>query len=381
MNARYAILATFVGALMALSIFASVGNSIALADSQDEQNSDRMNHLQSIFHDHFNLAEVESEGQSAAFVSTSSSQVDGNFTRIMYGVFASAEEVPTMAVALYNATGSSSDGGRNMSVTWAVGGISLLGLFEFNDTAGTGVYNKTQDGQPLSKINFDEIPWTLTTKQITGPGGASGYEIDITGTNGTFSFTMSADIFNTGVVIAGTPVAPTEAKINFSIQNYPFVSSNGDLALIAIFGGQQHYGNISTVISVSTTGSGDETVETYNRQTTASISKSSFSYFTWSSTATVDGQSKPVQSEQLNNGTFYRILLNYPHGNSILHDPILGVGVGSPSDIPGYGAASALSAGASFDLYLIAGAVVVVAFISLLALTARRRMIEPRLMA
>jgi|SRR5579875_1072490 hypothetical protein len=378
MNNRYAILATFVGALVALSVFATVGGSIALADSHPGED-DRGN-LGSVFNDHFNFGQVNVGEDS--FSSVSSTQVTSkNLTsRVLFGFYAKAEDAPMFAVAMANITSSSAGDGRNTSVTWALGAIKVLGVFEYNDSAKTGIYNRTVDGQPLSSINFEDMDWSLSYKPVTSSSNAQGYEVNITGTKGTFVFTMSAEVFNTGVQIAGQKLAPTEAKVNFNITNYPFVSKTSRLGLLISYGGQQHYGNIMTIISSVASGSGEDEVQTVNRQTTAVMTKGAFSYFTWSPTATVDGKTINVQSEQLNNGTFSRIILNYPQGSSIIHDPILGVGSGSPSQIPGYSSVASAVSGVSLDLFLIAGSAVVIVLVSALALAARRKAIEPRLL-
>jgi hypothetical protein len=379
MNIRYATLAIFVGALVALSVFATVGGSIVLADSHEGQGDDRGN-LGSLFNDHFQFGQVNMEDNAFSFVSTSQTTSKDLTSRVLFAFYARTEDAPTFAVALLNYTSSSNDMGRNASVTWAVGAIKVLGVFEYNDTANTGVYNKTIDGRPLSSINFEDMDWTLYAKQITGSNGAQGYQVNITGSKGSFVFTMSAEVFNTGVSIAGTKLAPTEAKIDFNITNYPFVSKNSRLGLLISYGGQEHYGNITSIVSTVTSGSGEDEVQTINRQTTAVISKGAFSYFTWSPTASVDGQTVTVKSEQLNNGTFARIILNYPQGSSIIHDPILGVGSGSASQIPAYSSAVSAISGTSLDIFLVAGSAVVIVLVSALALAARRRAIEPRLM-
>jgi len=379
MNRKNAMFALALSAVVVLSIFASLGNTIVLADKQGNEDEGRGN-LGSLFDEHFNFAEVNVEENSASFVTSSQTSANGVTSKTLFGVYASAEDVPMLAVALLNATASGSKDNRNASFTWAVGGIKVLGIFEYNDTAKTGVYNRSVDGQPLSQINFDEIDWTLNAKQVTLSGGTQGYEVNITGSRGTFVFSMSAIVTDTGVVVAGTKLLPTEVKVNFTIQNYPFVSSNSRLGLLLSYGGQQHFGTITSIISKTVTGSGEDEVETVNKQTTATISKGAFAYFMWNTYAVVDGNSVAVKSEQLSNGTFARIILNYPHGTSILHDPILGAGTGMPSQIPTFLPTGGAASAASIDLYLIIGSIVIVALVSALALAARRKLIEPRLM-
>ncbi|MEM0118316.1 MAG: hypothetical protein QXV32_07695 [Conexivisphaerales archaeon] len=379
MNKKYATFALALSALVALSIFASLGNAVVLADSQDNEDAGKGS-IDSLYHQHFSLGELSAEGNSAVFLSTSQSTSGNVMTRTLFGVFASAEDVPTLAVALMNETITGSGDGRNASFTWAVGGIKALGVFEYNDTAKTGVYNRSVDGQPLSQINFDEMDWTLNTKQVTLSNGVQGYLVNITGTKGSFVFGMSAVVYNTGVVVAGTQLLPTQVKVNFTIQNYPFVSSSSRLGLLLSYGGQQHFGSITNVITKTVTGSGEDQVETINRQTTATVSKGAFAYFYWNTNAVVDGVSQPVKSEQLSNGTFARIILNYPQGKSIVHDPILGAGTGLPSQIPTLPSLGGATSAMSLDLYLIAGSIVIIALVSALAIAARRKLIEPRLM-
>lgn len=377
MNRRYALLALMVSAIVALSMVATVGTNVVLADSNENEDAGR-GHIGSVFDEHFNLGMVENEGNSVAFLSSSEKVVNGTTTKTLFGFFASAEDAPTLAVALLNITSSRSDEGRNASFTWAVGGIKVLGVFEYNDSAHTGLYNRSVDGQPLSQVDFEDMAWTLNSKQVTSSSGAQGYMVNITGTKGTFVFSVSAVIYNTGVVVAGTKLSPTEAKVNFTIENYPYVSNTSRLGLLVSYGGQQHFGTVTSIIMKSTSGSGEDEVETVNKQTTATISKGAFAYFTWAGSALIDGQSKPVLSQQLRNGTFAKIILNYPHGNTILHDPILGAGTGTANQIPSY--IPAITSASSLNLYLIAGSIAIIVLISALAIAARRKLIEPRLM-
>lgn len=377
MNKTYAILALAISIAVALSVFSSIGTSMVLADDNEGMDAGR-GHINSAFHDHFNFDIANVEQDSATFISSTQTTSNGITTRTFFGVFASVDDAPTLAVALLNATISKGTDGRSMNFTWAVGGIKLLSIFEYNDTAGTGLYNRSVDGKPLSQIDFEDLEWTLTAKPVS-LGGVQGYLVNMTGTKGSFVFEMSAVVYNTGVVVAGTKLAPTEVKVNFTIQNYPFVSNTSRLGLLVMYGGQQHFGTIASMITKNVSESNGEEVESVSKQTTATITKGAFAYFYWNTNAIVDGKTVAVKSEQLSNGTFARIILNYPHGTSILHDPILGAGTGLPSQIPTAGGALGTSA-MSLDIYLLIGAAALITLVSALALAVRRRMIEPRLL-
>ncbi|MDG6939711.1 MAG: hypothetical protein JRN39_04835 [Nitrososphaerota archaeon] len=370
MNTKYAVIAAMVGALIVLSAVAGIGTYAASNDAQ------RLNQLKGTYHEDIHWGTPTRGSNYVLFTDSQSSTTNGNFVRTTFGVFAGTQPAPTMAMYMANSTGTIGPNGSR-TFTYVLGGVRALGLVEYNDTAKTGIYTPSVDGRPLSGMNFAKMQWTISTNPITGPNGVPGYDIQMTTRNGSFSFTMSAQIYNTGVTLAGTPIAPTEAKINFIIDNYPFVSDSSRLALIASFGGTQHFGNSTRTTIVGTTGTQEQT-KTINTQTSAVVSSNAFSYFTWASTAQVDGQNVPVLSKQMSNGTaFSTIQLDYPQGKNITHDPILGVGSGGIGDIPALGP---LTGAVGVTSYMVIGAVVVVAFVSVLTLAARRRMIEPRLL-
>ncbi len=165
------------------------------------------------------------------------------------------------------------------------------------------------------------------------------------------------------------PISPTEVKVDFIINNFPWNSTTSRLALFSAFGGVSSSAQVTRA----------------DNQTTAINYKNAFAYFTWASTATVDGSTVSVVSNQTSkdSGAIQEVQMNYPHGSSITDDPIIGVGSGSPvlSNIPSLQvpASSTAVANALPGLYFMAASAVVILGVAALTLAARKRMVEPKL--
>jgi len=251
---------------------------------------------------------------------------------------------------------------------WAAGLLSIQKLVEYNDTNGDGLFSQGVD-TALQDVSLNQLTWTLETQSITS-GNSSGYNVTLTAPYEGGTIEIIAQIYNTGVVLSnGIPVSPTEVKADFIIDNFPWNSTTSRLALFSAFGGVAASAQITRA----------------DNQTTAVKYKNAFAYFTWASTATVDGSTVSVVSNQtsINSGAIQEVQLNYPHGSSITDDPIIGVGSGVPSQstIPSLqvSASSAASANALPGLHFMVASAVVILGAAALTLVARKRMVEPRL--
>jgi hypothetical protein len=269
---------------------------------------------------------------------------------------------PSILTASLNSTKVDS----TRTTDWVAGLLSIQRLVEYNDTNGDGLFTPGAD-TALQVVNFNQLTWTLGTQTITS-GRSSGYNITMTASykGGTIEFI--AQIFNTGVVLSnGVPVSPSEVKADFIFNHFPWNSTTSRLALFSAFGGVAASSQVSRA----------------DNQTTAVSYKNAFAYFTWASTATVDGASVPVVSNQtsINNGAIQEVQLNYPHGNNITDDPIIGVGSGSTENIPSLQVSPTTTAAANGlpGLYFIAATAVVILGVAALTLVARKRMVEPKL--
>lgn len=250
---------------------------------------------------------------------------------------------------------------------WVAGLLSVRGLVEYIDNNGDGLFTNGTD-TVLQVVNFNTLTWTLGTESITS-GSSTGYNITLTAPYEGGTIEIVAQVYNTGVVLSnGVPVSPTEVKVDFIINNFPWNSTTSRLALFSAFGGVSSSAQVTRA----------------DNQTTAVQYKNAFAYFTWAGTATVDGSTVSVLSNQtsINSGAIQEVQLNYPHGSSITDDPIIGVGSGSVQNVPSLEAsatATSTSVSALPGLYFVTASAVVILGVAALALVARKRMVEPKL--
>jgi len=267
---------------------------------------------------------------------------------------------PTILTAQLNATVDPDVDYTTKTVDWVAGLLQARGLVEYMDNDSNGIYTPGND-TALQVINLSTLTWTLTESQITSSSGYSGYNITLSSTYKGATFEIVAELYNTGVTLSnGVPVSPSEVKLNFIFDNFPWTTSTSRLAFVTVFGGIS--GN-----AVAT--------KTDNQTASITYSKTAYAYFTWGSTATVNGQTVNVVAYQNNTNAVHFVELNYPQGSTIVHDPILGIG----SDIASMAPTATPIASALPGLYFMVASAVVVAGAAALTLFARKRMVEPKL--
>jgi len=272
---------------------------------------------------------------------------------------------PTILTAQLNSTVDPNVDYTNRTTDWVGGLLSLRQLVEYTDSNGDGMYNPSND-TALQVVNLSSLTWALGYQSITSTSGSSGYNITLTANYKGATFEVIAQVYNTGVTLSnGIPVSPSEVKVDFIFNNFPWNSTSSRLALISAFGGV----------------SGSKQVTRTDSETYAVAYNNAFAYFTWSSTATVDGNSVNVVAFQNNTNALHLVELNYPHGTDISHDPIIGVGSGTLQDVPSLAPSTSTSAASSAlpGLYFMVATAVVVLGAAAMTLLARKRMVEPKL--
>lgn len=270
---------------------------------------------------------------------------------------------PTILTAQLNATVDPNVDYVNKSADWVSGLLSARYLVEYTDNNSDGMYNPGND-TALQTVNLSTLTWTLGEASIT-QGSTSGYNITLSANYKGATIEIIAQLYNTGVTLSnGIPVSPSEVKVDFIFNSFPWTTNTSRLALISAFGG------ISGSVQVTRT----------DNETDAIAYKNAFAYFTWGSTATVDGKTVNVVAYQNDTNALHLVELNYPQGASIVHDPIIGVGSGSVQDVPSLAPSPTTSVTSALPgLYFIVATAVVVAGAAALTLFARKRMVEPKL--
>ncbi|MHA2119764.1 MAG: hypothetical protein ACW990_01030, partial [Promethearchaeota archaeon] len=117
-------------------------------------------------------------------------------------------------------------------------------------------------------------------------------------------------------------ITPTETKIDIEITDFNYIDNNSQLALYIKMGSEIDYEEDDVTDDEENEYSSDEDgiVTHYGEYS---------GIFTWKENATVDGIIMDVLANQLEsddiNETEQKLLLNYPRGNHIYHDPKIGI--------------------------------------------------------
>lgn len=268
---------------------------------------------------------------------------------------------PSIYAALANYT--KEDG--NKTLYWVNGVLKVFGLIEYVDKNNDSLYIQKDNDTKLQYINFAHLNWKLKVERVT-MDNFQGWKVQMIANDRGATYNITTQVFNTGVRLKdGTPVAPYEAKIDFSFKNFPWSSEGSRLALITSFSGV----------------SGSSSVTHYGNTTEVVMERNAYAYFTWTPSAKVDGSDVDVmvhkrssRSEMMNYTEF-----NYPHGDKIVHNPIIGVLSGSIEDIPAYQAPAQVAQPTPVHLYLLATTVTVLAIIGVAVVAARKLLVEPKI--
>jgi hypothetical protein len=273
-----------------------------------------------------------------------------------------SEGTPSIYAALANYT--KEDGNRTLY--WVNGVLKVFGIVEYIDKNGDNLYQ--QNDTRLQYVNFAKLDWKLSVTQTT-IDGAQGWKVQMIAKDRGATYNITTQVFNTGVRLSdGTPVSPYEAKIDFRFENFPWSSTESRLALITSFTGV----------------SGTASVIHYADTTEVVKERNAYAYFTWAPTATVDDNNVDVnvytrssRSEMMNYTEF-----NYPHGNKIVHDPVIGVLSGSIEDVPAYQLPASFAQPTPVfpGLTLLATTVAVLTIVGVIIVAARKMIVEPKIL-
>jgi len=186
--------------------------------------------------------------------------------------------------------------------------VEFLRLVEFMDQNGDEVLS---EGESVQTIDLTELEYSSpNVTQITSADGEAGYELESHSVGQIFVFQIIAYMFPKYAVINDTTVNPTEMKITIVIENFPY-QEGGALALM-----------------IKATSEMEMERESMNDEEDIEIkSDTATGYFSWSNETSVDNVTRPVNSTVTETEEGSLIVLNYPHGTEIVHDPKLGVSI------------------------------------------------------
>ncbi len=201
--------------------------------------------------------------------------------------------------------------------------IILKKIVEFSDLNNNKRYDYS-DGV-ASTYNFNMQNFTnITYSNETLSSGENIMQMATKTTDGLFTIDMFiSDNFTS---FNNHLISPSEMKIDFTIENYPYMENNTKLALLVEIITDHH-------ISIEAD-SFDEKSGFASNETAVNISSINHSgFFSWLNNAIIDGSNKSVQAsvfEEKNPGInelerVTYIAISYPRGTTIIHDPKIGV--------------------------------------------------------
>jgi hypothetical protein len=195
---------------------------------------------------------------------------------------------------------------------------SFLRLVEFTDPSGTFTNTSTI----LQSIDLSQLNYSPVSESQVTYNAVKGYELVTQGVQGNFTFKVVAYAFPNSTNVNTTSISPSSLKIIIYIINFPYKQSNSLLAL-----------QLDT--------QSDRSIETSNANTQSEVESSDSglgeqAVFSWNGPLTVNGQpyTGGVKSSITSIGDEDKTLnLIYPHGASIVHDPIIGLVLGATTPL------------------------------------------------
>ncbi len=203
-------------------------------------------------------------------------------------------------------------------------------LFEFEDDNGNGRYDDGEtivggfnlnDGAEESiATDFDDASWNaIQRSSVTSDDGVQGDRFSSTADLNGGSLTFDFYVFGDEASLGEASVEATELKLNITIENYPFQSDTSILGLL-----------LESETEAELEGGGGDSDE---EGVEANVGVESL-VFAWKDFADVDGARTDVHttyldSESEQSSTEYEneqlMVLTYARGDSIVHDPTMGV--------------------------------------------------------
>jgi len=221
--------------------------------------------------------------------------------------------------------------------------VTFYKLIEYIDDDDDGLYNESMDTliQTYAIENFDPIVYT--TENTTD---GMVHTLEAATSKGIFT----AKIYATGEFadINGTNIAPNEIKIDVIIDGFDYQNDTSQLAMkVELEASAEKEYDDETEDEGEGRATDEEGVDFTNNEYSG--------FFTWKETATIDGVDMPVKSSLTEaSESEEELLLNYPRGDRIVHDPK--IGVANIIETPG----GMIDLGGYLAIIAIVGAVVVI---------------------
>ena len=243
----------------------------------------------------------------------------GLSVRVSYGTFIEGEcEHPEKSIAI--SPGDYCEDSVEYRLKFEV---MLRGLIEFVDLNGDGVLDEEHD-EVISDYgfhSFQPVDYSLTSIS----DDTNLHYLLFNTTDGVFAAHIY--LVEEFVYVNDNLISPTEAKVDLEITNYEYLDNNSQLALIAKLWSQEKYSEREET---------DDEKEGYSDdEKDVHIQNAEYSgFFSWKETALIDGVEMEVLTKELEfeEEDLQVLLICYPRGYHIYHDPKIGIFIGMPVD-------------------------------------------------
>lgn len=202
--------------------------------------------------------------------------------------------------------------------------VELFDLIEWRDVDGNGRYDPGVSGELVQKIGLGDLsPRSLEHEAIEVEGGQGIKVVGVSADVAKYpdlTMTLTLHMFGDFLKFANTSLEPTAMKFDIEIRGFPYQRDDTSLALYA-------------KVVMKAEDEADKIGEKGEEAFGARVGKYT-SFFSWSTTVTVDGQPRTVgqtvqkheqKAEQGESELVTELYLLYPRGTTILHDPKLGL--------------------------------------------------------
>jgi len=254
----------------------------------------------------------------------------GLSVRVSFGTIMRAEEPPEEPEELAFETGDD-----NEWIEYKLEfEVIFRGFIEYVDLNDNGVYDHEIDKliEDFGINSFQPIEYSLTP--ISNDSNLHFFLLNTT--NGVFA----AHIYfvEEFIYLNDTIIAPTQVKIDIEITNFDYINDSSQLALITKLRSETHGYEERDETKDEEDGYADDEKEIF-------IENDIYTgIFSWKETALVDGVEMEVKTNNLEvdleDENIQILLINYPRGNHIYHDPKIGItitsvlGITQPTIVP-----------------------------------------------
>ncbi|MHA2037029.1 MAG: hypothetical protein ACW98X_11375 [Promethearchaeota archaeon] len=199
--------------------------------------------------------------------------------------------------------------------------VEFKKLIEFVDTNGNSMYDKSTD-QFVQEVELNSFQNATYTSSVISADTTLHY-IVVNSTDGVF--TAHVFFVEEFTYVDETFVTPTQAKIDIEISDFNYTEPESQLALYIKLKSEKTYEEEEVT---------DDEQDGYATNEEGVFTQFGFysGIFTWKENAIVDGVLMDVLASSVeiaeDNETEQQMILSYPRGNHIYHDPKVGINIG-----------------------------------------------------